>query len=130
MVNNQEILSDANDLTQLLPTFVDSEHEIRKFCSSDYTDLSDLSSVLKNDDFVILTINVQSINAKFDSRLAIINNLSISGHYFGAICLQETLLMDDADLSLLQIPGYKLIHKGRKCTRHGGLIIYHSETYS
>ena len=84
MVNNQEILSDANDLTQLLPTFVDSEHEIRKFCSSDYIDLSDLSPALKNDDFVI----VQSINAKFDNCLAIINNFSISGHYFGATCLQ------------------------------------------
>ena len=122
---------DNNDLNQLLSTFVDSEHEIKNFCSSQYIDLSDLSSILKNDDdFAILTLNVQSINAKFDNLFAIINNLSISGHFVGAICLQETWLTGNADLSLLQIPGYKLIHQGRKCTRHGGLIIYLSETYS
>ena len=132
MANNQVFLSDdSNDLNQLLSTFVDSEHEIKNFCSSQYIDLSDLSSILKNDDdFAILTLNVQSINAKFDNLFAIINNLSNSGHFFGAICLQETWLTGNADLSLLQIPGYKLIHQGRKCTRHGGLIIYLSETYS
>ena len=51
------------------------------------------------------------------------------GLYFGAICLQETWLSSDADVSLLHIPGYKLIHQGSKCTRHGGLIIYLHEEY-
>ena len=50
--------------------------------------------------------------------------------YFGAICLQETWLASDTDLSLLQLPGYNTIHQGSKCTRHGGLIIYLSEMYS
>ena len=59
MANNQVFLSDDNnDLNQLLSTFVDSEHEIKNFCSSQYIDLSDLSSILKNDDFAILTLNV------------------------------------------------------------------------
>ena len=52
------------------------------------------------------------------------------GLYFGAICLQETWLSSDADVSLLHIPGYKLIHQGSKCTRHGGLIIYLHEEYT
>ena len=52
------------------------------------------------------------------------------GLYFGAICLQETRLASDADLSLLQLPGYNTIHQGSKCTKHGGLIIYLSEMYS
>ena len=52
------------------------------------------------------------------------------GLYFGAICLQETWLSSDADVSLLPIPGYKLIHQGSKCTRHGGLIIYLHEEYT
>ena len=52
------------------------------------------------------------------------------GLYFGAICLQETWLSSDADVSLLHIPGHKLIHQGSKCTRHGGLIIYLHEEYT
>ena len=52
------------------------------------------------------------------------------GLYFGAICLQETWLSSDADVSLLHIPGYKLIHQGSKCTRQGGLIIYLHEEYT
>ena len=58
------------------------------------------------------------------------NNLSSMGLYFGAICLQESWLSSEADVSLLHIPGYKLIHQGSKCTRHGGLIIYLQEEYT
>ena len=43
---------------------------------------------------------------------------------FGAICLQETWLAASADLSLLQMPGYKLIHQGHICSKHGELLIY------
>ena len=78
----------------------------------------------------MLSLNTQSINAKFHQLYAIINNLAATGLYFGAICLQETWLESNSDLSLLQIPGYKLIHKGRKCSKHGGLIIYINEIYS
>ena len=33
-------------------------------------------------------------------------------------------------LTLLQLPGYQLIHQGSKCTKHVGLIIYLNENYS
>ena len=36
----------------------------------------------------------------------------------------------NSDLSLLQLPGYQLIHQGSKCTKHGGLIIYLNESYN
>ena len=52
------------------------------------------------------------------------------GLYFGTICLPETWLSSDADVSLLHIHGYKLIHQGSKCTRHGGLIIYLHDEYT
>ena len=91
-----------------------------------------IKSVIKNDgnEFTVLTLNIQSINAKFDNLYLVINNLSSTGLYFGAVCLQETWLSSDADVSLLHIPGYKLIHQGSKCTRHGGLIIYLHEEYT
>ena len=116
----------------MLSTFVESEHEIEKFCDSRYIELSDITSIIKDDgrDFIILTLNIQSINAKFDNLYPVINNLSSMGLYFGAICLQETWRSSDADVSLLHIPGYKLIHQGIRCTRHGGLVIYLHEQYT
>ena len=113
-----------NDLNHILSTFVESEHEIENFCDSRYIELSDITSIIKDDgkDFTILTLNIQSINAKFDNLYPVINNLSSMGLYFGAICLQETWLLSDADVSLLHIPGYKLIHQGSRCTGHGGLV--------
>ena len=120
------------DLTHILSTFVDSEHEIATFCDSSYITISDIQSIIKKHDkeFSILSLNTQSINAKFDKIYAIVNNLSSLGHYFGAICLQETWLRNNVDISLFSIPGYRLIHQGSKCTKHGGLIIYLNERYS
>ena len=78
-------------------------------------------------EFIILSLNVQSIHTKFNQLYPIVSKLSSMGLYFGAICLQETSLASDADLSLLQLPGYNIIHQVSKCTKHGGLIIYLSE---
>ena len=58
-----------NDLYHILSTFVESEHEIVNFCDSRYIELSDITSIIKDDgkDFTILSLNIQSINAKFDN---------------------------------------------------------------
>ena len=121
-----------NDLNRLLSTFVDSEHEVVNFHNSRYIEMSDIESIFSQslNDFSILSLNVQSINGKFDNLLRIINNLSASGVYFGAICLQETWLSSNADISMFHIPGYKLIHQGFRCAKHGGLIVYVNEKYS
>ena len=76
-----------------------------------------------------LYVHVQSINVKFDNLYAIMNNLSASGQYSGAVCLQETWLTSDADVTLFDIPGYKLIHQVSRCSTHGGLIINLYEKY-
>ena len=93
---------------------------------SKYVSMADIQSIFQTgqNDFVIATLNKQSINVKFDNLYTIMNNLSASGQYFGAISLQETWLTSDADMTLTEIPGYRLIHQGSRCTRHGGLIIY------
>ena len=58
-----------NDLNHILYTFVESEHEIENFCDSRYIELSDITSIIKEDGkgFTILTLNIQSINAKLDN---------------------------------------------------------------
>ena len=121
-----------NNLNHVLSTFVDSEHKIPNFCNSHYVDLSELQSLFINNGnkFLILTLNIQSVIAKFNNLFPVINNLASQGLYFGAICLQETWTSNDSDLSLLQLPGYQLIHQGSKCSKHGGLIIYLNESYS
>ena len=113
-----------NDLNHIVSTFVESEHEIENVCDSRYMELSDITSIIKYDgkDLTILDLNIQSTNAKFVNLYPVINNLSSMGLYFGAICLQETWLSSDAGVSLLHIPGYKLIHQGSRCTRRAGHI--------
>ena len=121
-----------NDLNHVLSTFVDSEHEITNFRHSLYVDLSEVQSIFQNNqnEFLILTLNIQSVNAKFNNLFPVIDNLASQGLYLGAICLQETWTSTDSDLSLLQLPGYQLIHHGSKCTKHGGLMIYLNDSYS
>ena len=75
-----------NDLNHVLSTFVDSEHEIPNFCHSRYVDTSEVQSLFQNnrDEFLILTLNIQSINVKFNNLFPVINNLTSQGLYFGA----------------------------------------------
>ena len=40
---------------------------------------------------------------------------------FSAICIQESWLKQGQDISLFQIPGYKLINQPKICSEHGGL---------
>ena len=90
----------------VLSTFVDSENELPNFCHSRYVHTSKVQSSLQNnrDEFLILTLNIQSINVKFSNLFPVINNLTSQGLYFGAICLQKTWTSNDPDLSLLQLP--------------------------
>ena len=92
-----------NDLNHVLSTFVDSEHEITNFCHSHYVDMSEIQSIFQNsqNEFLILTLNIQSVNAKFDNLFSVIDNLSSQGLYFGAICLQEAWTSSYSDSSLL-----------------------------
>ena len=94
-----------NDLNHVLSTFVDSEHEITNFCHSQYVDMSEIHSIFQNSpkEFLILTLNIQSVHAKFNNLFPVIDNLASQGLYFGAICLQETWTSSDSDLSLLQL---------------------------
>ena len=88
--------------------------------------MSEIQSIFQNspNEFRILTLKIQSVNAKFDNLSRVIDNFSSQGLYFRAICLQETSASGDTDLSLLQLPGHQIIHQASKYTEHGGLIIY------
>ena len=83
-----KLASGKNDLNHALSTFVDSEHDTPSFCDSRYIDMSEIQSIFQNNnsEFLILTLNIQSVNAKFNNLYLIINNPASQGLYFGAIC--------------------------------------------
>ena len=87
-----DLLVPKNTLNHILSNFVDSEDEISNFSTSNYVSMADIQSSFqtRQSDFVNATPNIQSINAQFDNLYKIMNDLSTSGQYFGAIRLQET----------------------------------------
>ena len=78
----------------------------------------------------VFSLNIQSINAKFDYLSALVNDLSGKGIGFSAICLQESWLSKEDDVNFFKIPNCNIIHHGKTCSGHGGLIIYLHENYS
>ena len=94
---------------------------------SSYHDDDSLNTLfnIKADSFSILSLNCQSLNAKFDQLINItVQQLRSEGHEFKVICLQETWLSDDSETALFQIQGYNLVQHGKQCSAHGGLAIY------
>ena len=78
----------------------------------------------KQDKFIVLKLNCQSLNAKIDEIIIKLDTLRTFLCEISALCLQETWLKDDYDTSLLQIDGYTLISQGKICSSHAGLAIY------
>ena len=74
--------------------------------------------------FNILSLNTESINAKFDAFVAFLEIAKQQNVHFHAICLQETWLSKKSDLSLLQLNGFTCFSQGKQCSSHGGLITY------
>ena len=68
--------------------------------------------------------NCQSLNTKVDELRILFHELEKSNCFFDAICLQETWLDENSDISLLAIEGYNLISQGKLCSAHSGLVIY------
>ena len=83
-----------------------------------------------SDSFTILTLNCQSLNAKFDELMLLIHRLEENHFEFSAICLQETWLREDSDLSMYLINNYHCISQGKSCSEHGGLLIYLHSDYN
>ena len=92
--------------------------------TSNYWDIDNFTEILnsKHNNINILSINIQSINAKFDLLKIYIEE------YFGSkldiICLQETWLLQNADLSIFALKGYSMVHQGARASKHGGVITY------
>jgi hypothetical protein len=111
---------------------MENENEPELLTPSLYYDNNSFIEILKSKQgkFKILSLNCQSLNAKFNQLKIYIEDYRHSGDQIDMICLQETWLHNDSELSLLHIPGYQLISKGKSCSAHGGVAIYLSEKYT
>ena len=117
-------LNTTNSLTHLLdPKKTDELNVIRH---SPYTSADELieSRLSCKNGLSILSLNCQSLRAKFDYIRLLIDKFANNNCPLQVICLQETGVSSETDLSLYMIPGYHLISTGHYASTHGGLVIY------
>ena len=125
---------EKHNLNSLLQ-FGDSAEDSSCYSPSDYYDIESFIKLTKNQKqaFSSLTLNIESIQAKFDLLLSFVENISQHNFYFDSLFLQETWLTDiqcnSENIKRFDIPGYQTIPLGRKCGRKGGLIIYLHDKY-
>ena len=73
-----------------------------------------------------MSLNAQSLNAKFNSILIAIERLKSMKCCLSAICIQEAFFGDNESpiTELYKIPDYELIPQSSKLGQNGGLVIY------
>ena len=93
---------------------------------SSYHDLDQFNEVAKRHSlcFSVLTSNIESLNAKFDELVIHVTELNKIDFKYSVICLQETWLSDNDDISMFRIDWYNCISQGKSCGNKGGLMIY------
>ena len=135
-VNDENVLKhfggmSLNNLRNLILDMDNLEPAIDTVSHSPYVDCNILGGYLQNfkNPFSVLSLNIQCLNAKFDMFSAFIKDLQDQNVHFSALCLQETWLSENNDLSLFQLPGYVSISLNASCSSHGGLLVYVSEDY-
>ena len=73
--------------------------------------------------FSILTTNIESLNSEYDELIVYIEELHKINFKFSMICLQETWLSENDDLSPFQIEGYTTVF--RKENRVVTKVVYY-----
>ena len=128
-INNQDF-TETNNLTYLLGND-DSTEEIAQVKLSPFIDTHELREKLYTvkSNLSIVSLNVQSIRAKFDEFQIAMNEIN-KKHHVSIICIQESWLSSECCTTLFELPDYQLIAKGKYCSNHGGLLLYVHNDYS
>ena len=117
----------SNNLSSILQSLDDLDSTISVSSNSPYIDASNVTAHLKchKSPFTVLTLNVQSLHAKFDRLTNFIDELSAEDIFFSAICIQETWLPGpNVDMATFNIQNYQSISLGASVSKHGGLTIF------
>ena len=84
----------------------------------------------KKDNFSILSLNAQSLSAKFNELSLLVTELKETGFTFSGICIQETWFQSNQDTSLFNLDDYDLEYVISSCSKHGGVACYIHKIYS
>ena len=71
----------------------------------------------------ILSLNCQSINAKFDKLKMFIDYVNDQSPV-SVICIQVSWAHNEMDMNYFSIPNYTMINQNRPLSTHGGLVTY------
>ena len=122
-----------NSLREIFLHCDELEDKINIIANSPYLETEYVPNFLKeySKDFIVLTLNIQSLNAKFNQLSIFLEMLAQHNVFIGAICLQETWISGPSpDFSLFHIPNYNIVSLGSVCSSHSGLAIYLHEQFS
>ena len=123
-------LNSLNSLTHLLNT--ENTDELNVIRHSPYISDDELiqSRLHNTNELSILSLNCQSLQAKFDYIKVLIDKFCNGNHPLQVICLQETWFSANTDLSPYIIPGYHIISTGHYASNHSGLVIYLNDIWN
>ena len=96
---------------------------------SPYFDNEEFIQFFLNRQFTILSLNIQSINAKFDQLQTFLNELNDRSFPFDVIYLQTTWVSETSCFSLLDIEDYNFIPQGSICSAHCRLAFKLNKKY-
>ena len=117
-------LNDLNSLTHLVNTSDTEELNVIKHSPHFSDDEMLQSSIFNKNGLSILSLNCQSLHAKFDYIRLLVDKFAANNCPPQVLCLQASWFSSDTDLSPYRIPGYHIISTGHYASNHGGLVIY------
>ena len=118
---------DKNNLNTLLELSSKHDEQTQTFNQSYYYDIESLIEIFKSSDekFTTISINIESINAKFNQFLSFLHFFDENACNIDAIFIQESWLSDQQCTSNILanyfIPGYHLVPLESKSRRKGDL---------
>ena len=101
------------------------ENEASLIEHSKYYNDVDFRNVLHNanNKINILSLNSQSINAKFDQLKLFLDNVIMESP-ISVICIQESWAHEGIEMSQFYLLNYTIRFENRRLSTHGGLIMY------
>ena len=106
--------------------FVSRISETHYFSDSEYVKLAQS----RKTDFKVLSLNIESLNAKFDTLCVYLEQMRTNGIIFDALCIQETWLDSYDNVKKFQFDIYEMIFQSKSASGKGGLIIYLNKIYT
>ena len=97
---------------------------VPRYEKSEFLIPDEIESYLKEnrDKFTVFSLNVDSLNKKWDELKAFFSMLDTKNLSFCCIQFQEVRITDQCNCSKFELPNYKLLKQGSICSKKGGLI--------